>query len=346
MSKILENIKKQGGWKAKIVDLFYKQTPVAMEGETIIECENLVKIYKVADLEVMALQGLDLSIKKGELMAIIGSSGSGKTTLLNILGGLDSPSVGRVRVAGWDINNLSRRDSITYRRDVVGFVWQNIGRNLIPYLTALENVQVPMILGGKKEREEWARELLTAVGLADRMKHRPLEMSGGQQQRVAIAIGLANKPKVLLADEPTGSLDSKTGDEIVKVFRTVCETFGTTVVLVTHDRGLASAVDRVVEIRDGKITTESVRTEKFDSERYTQNIGLHVGLSEESKTHIHYSVLDSAGRLQIPEEYLKELGIKGRAAMEKGEDCIIIRPPKQNPSEGDEGGDLRQAEQG
>jgi len=325
----LKRIRAQGGWKARILNLVHRQKPVSAVDDEFIVCDNLVKIYKVADLEVMALQGLELTIKRGELTAIIGSSGSGKSTLLNILGGLDNPTAGRASVAGWDLNHMSYRDKVAYKRQVVGFVWQNVARNLISYLTALENVRLPMILGNGKGGVAWAKELLEAVGLGDRMHHRPAEMSGGQQQRVAIAIALANRPDVLLADEPTGSVDSKTGDQILGVFRDVCERYNVTVVVVTHDRGLAKLVDRVVEIRDGKISTESVRRRPVSIPG--GKIGLDAALEEdETETHTRYTILDSAGRLQIPSEYLRELGIKDRAALEIEDDHIIIRPPAEN----------------
>ncbi len=328
---MLNKLRIQGGWKGKIRNLIRTQKPIAVEENRIINCDNLVKIYKINELEVMALQGLELKINKAELCAIIGSSGSGKTTLLNILGGLETPTAGVARIAGWNLNNMSARDQLTYRREVIGFVWQNIGRNLIPYLTALDNVRLPMILNGKAGDVKWARELLDAVGLGDRIHHKPSEMSGGQQQRVAIAVGLANRPSVLLADEPTGSLDSKTSSEILKVFRTVCERFGITVVVVTHDRSLSNAVDRVVEIRDGKISTETVRTDLLvgsDEVKETAKAGDDYGT--ESAIHARYTVLDSAGRLQIPKEYLEELGISGRAALEIVDGKIIIKAPAEN----------------
>ncbi len=225
---------------------------------------------------------------------------------------------------------MSARDQLIYRRDVVGFVWQNIGRNLIPYLTALENVRLPMILNGKYGDIKWAKELLEAVGLGDRIDHKPSEMSGGQQQRVAIAVGLANRPHILLADEPTGSLDSKTSSEILKVFRTVCERFGITVIVVTHDRSLSKAVDRVVEIRDGKISTETVRTDLVQaSEEVKQLASAGQDYGSDTATHAYYTVLDSAGRLQIPKEYLEELGISGRAGLEIVDGKIVIKPPEE-----------------
>lgn len=301
--------------------IFSRQELTSIKDDFIIECENLVKIYKVADLEVFALQGLELKVKKGEMVGIIGSSGSGKSTLLNILGGLDTPTGGRVFVNGWNINKMSYRDKILYKRDTIGFVWQNPSRNLVPYLTALENVQLPMILKGRGLDRKWARELLEAVGLADWMHHKPMQMSGGQQQRVAIAVALANRPAILLGDEPTGALDSKTGAEIFQVFKRISREYGTTVIVVTHDRSLAGAVDRAVEIRDGKISTETVRNIELDydnAEFPTDNV---------EETHSKYVVVDSAGRLQIPEDYLKELGIKDKAVLELEGNKVVIKSP-------------------
>ncbi|HLH73562.1 MAG TPA: ABC transporter ATP-binding protein, partial [Chloroflexota bacterium] len=223
----------------------------------MIFCENLVKIYKVADLEAVALQGLDLQIQKGELMAIIGNSGSGKSTLLNILGGLDRPSAGRVLVGGRDLLKMTEGQLVKYKREVVGFVWQQTARNMLPYLTAIENVELPMVISGNYNAKQraWARELLEVVGLSGRMKHKLSEMSGGEQQRVAIAIGLANRPPLLLADEPTGSVDTKTAATIFDMFRHIRDQYGTTIVIVTHDPKVMSKVDRVVAIRDGKTAT-------------------------------------------------------------------------------------------
>ena len=179
----------------------------------MIRCEELVKIYKTADLEVVALQGLDMQVEDGELMAIIGNSGSGKSTLLNMLGGLDKPSAGKLFVDGKDLLAFGEKELVKYKRETVGFVWQNNARNLIPYLTALENVELPVLLKGRRRRAR-AIELLEAVGLGHRIKNKLSELSGGEQQRVAIAIALTNEPKLLLADEPTGSLDTKTSDQV------------------------------------------------------------------------------------------------------------------------------------
>ncbi len=293
--------------------------------EPIITCDNLVKIYRIADLEVMALQGLDLKIYPQEVMAIIGASGSGKSTLINILGGLDEPTAGSAVVAGWNLGRLTRSQRLVYMREIVGFVWQNVARNLVPYLTAEENVLVPMILNGKTDRA-WARELLEAVGLGHRIHHRPLEMSGGEQQRVAIAIALANRPKVLLADEPTGALDTRSSRQVLEVFHHVSRAYGVTVVIVTHDRNMAYAVDRFIEIRDGKTSVETVRRRPLSE-------GEHIEKDEES--HDEYVVLDSAGRLQIPPEYREALGIGNRLRVEVEDGKIVLKVPEAGQSQED-----------
>ncbi|MBN1316540.1 MAG: ABC transporter ATP-binding protein, partial [Anaerolineales bacterium] len=198
--------------------------------EPLIVCKNLVKIYKVSGLEVVALQGLDLEIRRGELMGIVGASGSGKSTLLNILGGLDRPSAGTVEVNGRNLLKTTDRSLDEYRRTEVGFVWQQTARNLIPYLTVRANVELPMTIEGRglKEKHAWAKELLETVGLWEHRKHRLVQLSGGQQQRVAIAVALANKPMLLLGDEPTGEVDSKTAQEILSLFRRMNEQYGLT----------------------------------------------------------------------------------------------------------------------
>lgn len=198
----------------------------------MIECENLVKIYKTSEIEVIALQGLDLTVEKGEMMAMIGKSGSGKSTLLNILGGLDVPTAGRLFVDGRDMLKMKPKDRVIYKRETVGFVWQNNARNLLPYLTAEENVIQPMVLSGRKDKRRRAGELLEMVGLYNRRKNRLDQLSGGEQQRVAIAIALANEPALLLADEPTGSVDSKTADLIFDIFRDLNRQLNQTIVIV------------------------------------------------------------------------------------------------------------------
>jgi len=298
---------------------------------SFIRCEGLVKIYKAADLEVFALQGLDLQVEAGEVMAIIGNSGSGKSTLMNVLGGLDTPSAGKCSVGTYDLLRLKEKDRVRYQREVVGFVWQNSARNLLSYLTAVQNIEMPMMLAGKVGRpaRKWALELLEAVGLADRAHHVLTHLSGGEQQRVAIALALANQPQLLLADEPTGAVDTATGNRILEILREVNQRFGTTVVIVTHDRSLARAVDRYVLIRDGRVAQEAVRRSVtvVDSNRKTLvggTIGADAGQSE---SHEELIVVDSAGRLQIPRELLDQVGMGGRARVEVDSDRIIIRKP-------------------
>ena len=294
-----------------------------MAANAIIVCENLVKIYKVAELETVALQGLDLAVLQGEMLGIVGVSGSGKSTLMNILGGLDRPSAGRVWVNNHDLVKMSDIDLDTYRRHEVGFVWQQGTRNLIPYLSALDNIVMPMMLDGisRRKARKQAEELLQAVELADRAGHNLLHLSGGEQQRVAIAVAMANHPALLLADEPTGELDTETAQKIYQTFRSLNQETGVTIVIVSHDQSIARHVDRVVEVRDGKLATETVR-HNGDRSGYQ--------MAEEFQKLV---VLDSAGRLQIPQEYLDELGIGRRVHLERTEDGILIRPAAQAGTE-------------
>ena len=287
----------------------------AENSEYAIECENLVKIYKTDKIEVVALQGLDMQIKKGELVAIVGSSGSGKSTLLNMLGGLDKPSAGSLVVYGRNLLKFNEEDYMIYKRNIVGFVWQNNARNLVPYLTAVQNVELPMLLQNQKNRRERALELLDAVGLSKRVNSRLDQMSGGEQQRVAIAIALANNPSILLADEPTGSVDTKTSDQILNVFKELNRTKGITIVIVTHDLRLAKKIDRVIAIRDGRTSSEIIKKSHADIIRESRGLGeentspeTEAEAEEES---VELVVLDRTGRLQLPKEYLEALEIKG-----------------------------------
>jgi len=285
------------------------------DGRQIV-CEGLVRIYKVADLEVVALQGLDLVVGTGEMVAIVGASGSGKSTLLNILGGLDTPSAGRAVVAGHDLGQMGRRERTRYRRRVVGMIWQQTARTPLPYLTAQENVELPMTLDGRKGRGVRAQRLLELVGLASRAEHRPERLSGGEQQRVAIAVSLANEPEVLFADEPTGELDTTTSTEIFGLLRRVNAELGTTIVIVTHDALVSEQVQRTVAIRDGRTSTETVRrTELSDT-------GEHQVISEE------FAVLDRAGRLQLPKAHVAALGFKDRVRLRLEEDHVGIWPDR------------------
>ncbi|MCF2939283.1 ABC transporter ATP-binding protein [Paenibacillus alkaliterrae] len=291
----------------------------------MIDCEGLVKIYKTDDLEVVALQGLNLKVDEGELMAIIGNSGSGKSTLLNTLGGLDRPSAGQVKVGPWDLLKITEEELVKYKRETVGFIWQNNARNLLPYLSALENVEMPMMLSGKVDRA-YAKQLLEWVGLKERMHNKLHQLSGGEQQRVAIAISLSNRPKLLLADEPTGSVDTATSDLIMGIFRQLNREIGITVVIVTHDLTLAGKVDRVVAIRDGLTSTEFIkRNPNINPDGGEAELPAAGGLQS---VHEAYVVVDRAGRLQVPKENLSALNINDKATMEFDGKRIIITPPK------------------
>ena len=285
---------------------------------SIIVCDNLVRIYKIADLEVVALQGLDLLVERGEMVAIVGASGSGKSTLMGILGGLDVPSAGRATVAGHHLAQMGRRERTHYRRRVVGFVWQQTARNLLPYLTAAENVELPMILDRRGGRRQRALELLDTVGLVDRARHRPDRLSGGEQQRVAIAVALANEPALVLADEPTGELDSATSAEVFALLRRVNAESGTTVVVVTHDPLVSEQVQRTVAIRDGRTSTETVRrTELADD-------GMHRVVAEE------FAVLDRAGRLQLPRAHVDALELRSRVRLRLEDDHVGVWPDRKS----------------
>lgn len=302
---------------------------MALQDEYLVVCENLVRIYKIAELEVVALQGLDILVDHGELMAIVGASGSGKSTLLNILGGLDQPSAGRVWVDGQDLLKMDNKTMDRYRREKVGFVWQQTGRNLIPYLTAQENVELPMIVAGRspRERRRWANELLEAVELSDRKDHKLSQLSGGQQQRVAIAVSLANRPILLLADEPTGEVDSATAETIFSTFRRLNAAFNLTTIIVTHDPRIATQVDRVVAIRDGKTSTETVRqVNQATRQESEEEEDQEEALLQEHISYREFVVLDSAGRLQLPQEYREILNIGDRVEVDLIDEGILVRP--------------------
>jgi ABC-type lipoprotein export system ATPase subunit len=283
-----------------------------------ILCDNLVKIYKVADLEVVALQGLDLVVEAGELLAIVGASGSGKSTLQNILGGLDTPTAGKAEVAGFDLASLGTRERTIYRRRVVGFIWQQTARNVFPYLTAAENVELPLVLDGmgRADRREHAGELLALVGMADRGARYPQQLSGGEQQRVAVAIALANRPKVLLADEPTGELDSESAEEIFAAFRRINEALGVTVMVLTHDPLVSTQVNRTIAIRDGRTSTETLRRAEIDA------AGEHRIIAEE------FALLDRVGRLQLPREYVDALELERRVRLALERDHVGVWPDR------------------
>jgi ABC-type lipoprotein export system ATPase subunit len=284
-----------------------------------IVCDNLVRIYKTDGIEVQALQGLDLLVRGGELVAIVGASGSGKSTLLNILSGLDTPTAGVARVGGYDLLTMKGRDRLRYRRETVGFIWQQTARNLLPYLNAVDNVALPMGFAGRRRKYARRRstELLDLLGVAHCADRRPGQMSGGEQQRVSIAVALANDPEVVFADEPTGELDSATSQQVFDALRTANEELGVSIVVVTHDHEVTDQVQRTVEIRDGRTSTEVLRRGGEDGARAEQ-----------------FAVLDRAGRVQLPKEYVDALRMRDRVRLSKNPDHIGVWPDLAQVPEG------------
>jgi ABC-type lipoprotein export system ATPase subunit len=284
--------------------------------DALISCDRLVRVFSTDGVEVQALQGLDLLIREGELMALVGASGSGKSTLMNILAGLDVPTAGAATVAGCDLLAMGAKERLRYRREVVGFVWQQTARNLLPYLTAAQNVALPMQLRGRaRKKTERVESLLSVLSVADCRDRRPHQLSGGQQQRVAIAVALANEPSVLLADEPTGELDSATAEQIFAAFRTANEELGTTIVIVTHDQAVAGEVRRTVAIRDGRTSSEVLRRTEVDATT-----------GQVSVVAREFAMLDRAGRLQLPAEYTEALGMEHRVMLELEQDHLTVWP--------------------
>ena len=286
-----------------------------------IVCDGLVKIFKTDEIEVMALQGLDMEIEQGEMLSVIGKSGSGKSTLMNIIGGLEKPSAGKIIVDGKNLSDMTEKEMVLYRKKKVGFVWQKSERNLFPYLTSIENIEAAMNFTGMsaKEKKEWAMELLEMVGMSHRKDSYPRKMSGGEQQRIAIAVALANKPVILLADEPTGAVDSKTSNMIQDLFRKLNREMGITIIIVTHDMKLANKVDRVVMISDGKISTEKIMKDK-----YREQIDSIESEELGDDSHEEYAVMDKARRVQLNEEMLREAGIDTNKVKVKVEDGRVI----------------------
>ena len=298
------------------------------EDLAFIVCDGLVRIFKSENIEVVALQGLDLRVQRGEIVAIVGASGSGKSTLLRILSGLDVPTAGKVQVAGHDLLTMGYKERLEYRRHAVGFVYQQTSANLLPYLTAAQNIETPLratgkLLGSRRERQTRARELLDIVGLSH-LEHRlPSELSGGQQQRVAIAVALANNPAVILADEPTGELDSASASEVFDTFAQINQQLGVTIVIVTHDEEVSSRVERTVTIRDGRTSTETIR-----SPQLSIDLGAGQSISEgtSAATAREYAVLDRTGRLQLPADMVTALDLAGRVRLELAGDHVQIWP--------------------
>jgi putative ABC transport system ATP-binding protein len=289
----------------------------------IIECHELVRIFTSTGVEVQALQGLDLTVDRGELTAVVGASGSGKSTLLTILSGLDTPSAGRASVAGHDLLAMGRRERVDYRRHTVGFIWQQTSRNLLPYLSAAENVSMALLVANSARRRRSARvtELLQLLGVADLRDRRPAELSGGQQQRVAIAVALANDPEVLLADEPTGELDEANSALVLETFRGVNEQLGTTVLIVTHDASVSEHVRRTMQIRDGRTATEVLRSTHRDDS------GTDHEVAEE------FAILDRVGRMQLPHEYITDLGMRDRVRLALADDHVKVSPVRRAGSQ-------------
>lgn len=293
--------------------------------ETMIQADGLVKIYKTKQTEVLALQGLDLTVEQGELTALIGNSGSGKSTFLNMIGGLDRPSAGSLIVGGKNLFTMTEKELVGYKRDTVGFVWQNNGRNLLPYLSALDNIMLPMYLSDVKKKRDKALELIEMVGMASKKNSRMNTLSGGEQQRIAIAIALANSPKLLLADEPTGSVDSATANYIFDIF-TELNKAGQTIMIVTHDVALSKKVKRVVAIRDGKISSERILKESYADRLKESAIDWRMEDTQEE-----YVIMDKAGRVQIPKEVLEAMGMKdNKVKLELQNGKVVISAPDQD----------------
>lgn len=290
----------------------------------IVECDNLVKIYKTKETEVVALQGLDLIVREGEFTAIIGKSGSGKSTLLNIIAGLDRPSAGGVTIDDQNLLKFSDQQLKEYNRDTIGFVWQNNARNLIPYLTAIQNVMVPLMITGKKERKLRASYLLDLVGIGHKKESKLSQLSGGEQQRVAIAIALANDPKMLLADEPTGSVDTKTAYHILNMLKELNEELGITIIVVTHDPKVANMVERVISINDGMIGSE-LHKKAYTYEAFSDE-QKDITLLDAKKSHDEYVIVDKKGRMKIPESIFDDMELTGGEHLQvhKSEDGFTV----------------------
>ncbi len=288
----------------------------ATPAEPHILCADLVRIFAAEGVEVQALQGLNLSVAKGEMVALVGASGSGKSTLLTILSGLDTPTAGVARCAGSDLLSMGRKERVQYQRHSVGFVWQQTSRNLLPYLTATENVAMAMAVAGNKlkDRKSYIRDLLDLLEVGYCADRRPTELSGGEQQRTAIAVALANSPEILLADEPTGELDEATSSDVLEAMREVNESLGITTLIVTHDPAVSDHVNRTVQIRDGRTSTEVLRRREVDEFGQEQHI------AEE------FAVLDRVGRLQLPDDFTKALDLRERVRLALETDHVGVWP--------------------
>ncbi|MDA8320594.1 MAG: ABC transporter ATP-binding protein [Actinomycetota bacterium] len=296
--------------------------PAKSDDPPVIACERLVRIFSVAGVETQALQGLDLVLRHGELTALIGASGSGKTTLLNILAALDLPTGGRAVVAGHDLLTMRARDRLTYRRSTVGFLWQQTSRNLLSHLTVAENIELPMRLARIRRADRATRtgELVELLGIGDCRDRLPGALSGGQQQRTAIGVALANRPAILLADEPTGELDAESADDVFGALRAVNDHDRVTVLVVTHDQSVSEQVSRTLAIRDGRISTEVLRRSGTDER------GQAAHYAQE------YSVLDGAGRLQLPSDFIEALALRDRVRLRLEPDHVRVFPDRDDPT--------------
>ena len=292
-----------------------------------ILCVDLVRIFTAQGVEVQALQGLNLRIEPGELVALVGASGSGKSTLLSILSSLDQPTAGVAWVAGHDLLAMKEKERVAFRRNSVGFVWQQTSRNLLPYLTAGENVAATLaITGGRGEGGATARrrrvaELLDLLEVSHCAERRPSEMSGGEQQRVAIAVGIAHRPRVLLADEPTGELDDTTSAHVLEAMRSVNRELAVTTLIVTHDPGVSEHVARTVQIRDGRTSTEVLRSTRVDETGAEQHVAQE------------YAVVDRVGRLQLPDDFVTALDLRDRVRLALESDHVGVWPGRTTPGD-------------
>jgi ABC-type lipoprotein export system ATPase subunit len=252
-----------------------------------------------------------MEVQTGEMIAIMGASGSGKSTLMNILSGLDRPSAGQVTVGNKDLLNISDEELVLYRRLEVGFVWQATARNLVPYLNVIENIEMPQAISGesRKTRTKRSIDLLTILGMEGKAKRHIWELSGGEQQRLAIAVGMANQPPLLLADEPTGELDNQTAAQVFNLLREMNQNYQVTIIVVTHDTGVTQYMDRVLQIRDGRISSVNQISRNGNQ------------TSEEE-----FLVVDKVGRLQIPQEYLDKLNFEGLAKIDLEDNHMNIKP--------------------
>jgi len=284
-----------------------------MSATPAVECRGLVHIYRAADLEVVTLQGLDMTVGTGELVAVVGASGSGKTTLMNVLAAVQRPSAGQATVGGRDLGALDERARDRYRREVVGYVWQEASLNLVPQLSAEENVQLPLLASHRPwaDRRARAAELLRAFGLSHARRRRPAALSGGEQQLLALATALANWPRVLLADEPTAELNGDSAAHVLQHLRDQRRREGTTVLMVTHDRAAGRYVDRVLRIRDGRTSTEA-RAETGE-----------------------LVILDRTGRLQLPRHLIDEAGLGDLVRVRREESRLVVEPAlEERPEDG------------